>query len=102
MLRSFEYKCNLCGKKETRLVDDEEREIQRCECGIQMQRIFSVPNVRTDKLSASYVDGQRGRSKEFMELKRQNQLEDTIQDEWSAEEDKTEAKKELETMVSKK
>jgi len=95
MLRTFDYKCPSCGLKETRLVEQIEIDQQICSCGIATNRVFSSPNVRTEKLSKSFIDGQRGRSAEFQALKRQGQLEYIIEDQWASREDKTEAKKEL-------
>ena len=99
MLRTFEYKCGKCSYRKTLLVEAEQRDSQVCECGSQMQRLFTPPNVRTAKLSASFVDGQRGQSKEFKELKRQGQLEDVLADEWASPEEQHDAKKELKSIV---
>jgi len=81
VFRTYDYQCQACRKREVRLVEETERDLlQECKCGMQMQRVFSRPHVRTEKLSASFVDGQRRRSKAFMDLERQNELEDAMHD----------------------
>jgi hypothetical protein len=91
--------CEKCNKRETRLIEVAEHEAQVCSCGKTMQKIFSRPNILTEKTSSSYIDGQRSKSKAFQELKRQNKLEDIVQDEWAANDEKIEAIKELNTII---
>jgi hypothetical protein len=65
-----------------------------------MIRLYSLPHIRTHKLSASYVDGQRGNSKAFQELRRQSYLEDVAFDATDRTE-KAEAEKELAAITKK-
>ena len=88
MYKTYDYKCETCGSYQTYLTEDSERDMQQCVCGMPMQRIFATPNIRTSKLSASFVDGQRGRSKEFVQLRDQHKLEDRMFDAETHEERK--------------
>ena len=101
MYRTYDFICLNCGRKWCALVNTNEEEKQICRCGEEMIRTFSIPHVRTEKLSASFVDGQRANSKEFVELRRQNKLEDIVEDEWSTPEEKKEAQTEL-SILNKK
>lgn len=48
-------------------------------CGYSyMDRVWSIPNVRTAKTSASFIDGQRIKSKEWTEMRTQEALEDRV------------------------
>jgi putative FmdB family regulatory protein len=81
MLRTYDYRCSTCNKIETKLVEQESRdEAQTCEkCGYSyMTRTFSKPIIRTAKLSASFIDGQRMKSKEFQDMRVQQELEDQV------------------------
>ena len=98
MLKTYDYQCKTCNRNEIRLAEDCERDLQQCMCGMPMQRIFSTPHIRTDKLSASYVDGQRGRSKEFVQLRDQHRLEDRMFDA-DTHEERREAEKELDIKI---
>ncbi len=101
MLRSYDFRCEACGKAEIRLVESEERESQVCECGSSMSRVFSKPHVRTAKTSLSYIDGQRKNTPEFQALIKQSRLEDVVNDATCPQE-KMEAAKELDSITKKK
>ena len=79
MRKTYDYKCSTCGRKSILLVEEDERnDAQVCACGGEALRTWSVPNVRTAKTSASFVDGQRIKSKEWQEMRTQEALEDRV------------------------
>jgi predicted nucleic acid-binding Zn ribbon protein len=102
MLKTYDYRCEGCLAVDTKLVEVDQRdELQECTCGAFMKRTWTAPNIRTEKTSASYIDGQRGGSKAFRDLRRQNALEDVITDNPSLEV-RAEAEKELSVLTKKK
>lgn len=79
MLRTYDFVCRACSKKQVILVEQEDRDSpQPCSCGSDMHRTFSPPIVRTAKTSASFIDGQRARSKEWQDMRTQEALEDRV------------------------
>jgi DNA-directed RNA polymerase subunit RPC12/RpoP len=79
MLRTYDFVCSTCSKKQVLLVEQEERDSpQPCSCGSNMHRTFSPPIIRTAKTSTSFVDGQRARSKEWQDMRTQEALEDRV------------------------
>jgi DNA-directed RNA polymerase subunit RPC12/RpoP len=79
MRKTYDYKCTTCGRKSILLVEEDERNNQQpCGCGGMSDRTWSVPNVRTAKISATFVDGQRAKSKEWQEMRTQEALEDRV------------------------
>ena len=101
MLRSYDYKCEKCQSKEIRLAEMDDRDRQLCErCSSLLVRMLSVPHIRTDKTSASFIDGQRAKGAAFSALRRQSYLEDVIFD-TSDTSEKQEAQKELDSIINK-
>jgi hypothetical protein len=79
MRKTYDYLCRDCSRRTIHLVEDEERNNpQPCPCGALAPRTFSVPNIRTAKTSASYIDGQRAQSKEWKNTLRQQELTDAV------------------------
>ena len=100
MFKTYDYECSGCNTKVTLLVADEEREKQLCSCNAELTRVLSVPNIRTEKCSVSYVDGQRKNGRAFKDLARQSSLEDASMDA-ACPKEKQEIDRELRSLTQK-
>ena len=82
MRKSYDYHCSTCERDFIGLIEEDDRDnAQLCpRCGYDYtKRVYRTFNAST-RNSATFVDGQRGKSKAWQEMRIQNELEDRVHD----------------------